>query len=300
MSDPTPEERRRILRERRQAKMTGGKALERLNDILSQGSSVKASSAVSVMDKPEKEAITSTIADDTQNTIQHLEHDADPDVQDIDTIVNENQPGGQDIDELFKNIFSGGLDIPGGEGAGEDPIAQMMKQMMQGQSATSSSPFGTAKDTELEAYLEKMAIYKLYQKKLWKFRFLIIRYSIILTSFIYYYKVSSGKSFEPSTYSYIRAIEPEYKSGFITTFFTAEFILLGTYYLVSSTKGLFQVTGDNSVLLKLHSWASLVLPQLNQYKSLLFQIVSYQEILGMFLSDLSLVVVLFAIISYIT
>lgn len=42
------EEKKRLLRERRQAKMSKGKATARLNNILSQGSSVKTSGVKSV------------------------------------------------------------------------------------------------------------------------------------------------------------------------------------------------------------------------------------------------------------
>lgn len=104
MSSLSAEERNRLLRERRQAKMAEGNATNRLNSILTQGSSVKTQRVESVLDRPEA---TNTGASANAPASEHsaLVHD-DPEVPDIDSV---SQGGNRalDYDTMFQNRVGG-------------------------------------------------------------------------------------------------------------------------------------------------------------------------------------------------
>ena len=94
-------EEKRLLRERRQAKMAKGQATDRLNNILSQGSSVKTTGVKSVLDEPQPTATSSAI------------HDEDPDIQDISEIASPPPPtppigegSPENIDDIFQKCFN--------------------------------------------------------------------------------------------------------------------------------------------------------------------------------------------------
>ena len=54
----------------------------------------------------------------------------------------------------------------------------------------------------------------------------------------------------------------------------------------------------NSFVLKAMSMGSMVLPQLEHYKPLVARVLGYYELLGIVLGDLSLVIVLFGLLSF--
>ncbi|KAK6200319.1 Golgi to ER traffic protein 2 [Scheffersomyces amazonensis] len=327
MSESKPlsaEEKKRLLRERRAAKMAGGKATNRLNTILTQGSSVKSSSVTSVLDKedspsPSPSGTTGTTvgSDDlpTATTTAldiHNNHDDDPDIQDISAFSSPSPDpekllnSTQDIDDMFTKIFSG---ADGATGPGEDQFAQMMKMFGQagagasaGAGADGPSPedffAGTPVQNEEEhQYQREVAAYNLYYHKQWKFRFLIIRFSFILINFFYHFLTIP--TFKASSYSYIRDIsyDTTTTTSFIVWFTTGELITIATYFLISMKYDLFKTTTENSIFIKILSFGSSFLPQLQQYRPLVVRCLSYYELLGIFLADLSLVVVLFGLLS---
>lgn len=292
------EEKRRLLRERRQAKMAKGKASDRLNNILSQGSSVKdTSKAVSVLDAkddstaaPGREAISSAISDPVIN-----EHD-DPDIMDIDNVTPDTKVDEADIDKMLSNIFGGNV---GGSGAGgnqEDFLANMMNMMKQGD-GPEGSPNMTDSQEEL-AYQTQLNAYNTYQKKMWKFRFLIIRYSAVLVNFFYHYVSIEDYSFSSSAHFYIRGLAPQaITKSFFTWFMTCEIAILASFFFVISSKNLNANSQDGNLLLKILSMGTMVLPQLRTYQPLVARLASYWELFGMLLADVFLVVVLFGFIS---
>lgn len=283
------EEKKRLLRERRQAKMSKGKATARLNDILSQGSSVKTSGVKSVLDQ-EKEATPS--------------HDEDPEIQDITEIttppprtppIGEDAP--QDIDKIFQSMLQQqgqGADIAG------DPFAQIMKMFNQvegGDSPPSESATSTQDPAELK-YRQELLEYNTYNQKLWKFRFLLVRVSVTLFNFFYHYINLSN--FHASSYAYVRDLSSEKYPvrDFFTWFATTEVVLVAAYYSIFHSLGLFHAANQNSFVLKAMSMGSMVLPQLEHYKPLVARFLGYYELLGIVLGDLSLVIVLFGLLSF--
>jgi len=73
--------------------------------------------------------------------------------------------------------------------------------------------------------------------------------------------------------------------------------VIATYYLISVKHGLFKNTTENNIFVKILSFGSMVLPQLESYRPLIVRALAYYELLGIALSDLSLVVVLFGLLS---
>ncbi|ODV79188.1 GET complex, subunit GET2, partial [Suhomyces tanzawaensis NRRL Y-17324] len=300
MSD-TPlsaEEKKRILRERRQAKMAKGQASDRLNTILGLGSSVKDNTAVSVLDKAPKTPQASPSPTPQPN--HHVDPDADPEIQHIDTIA---QPVEEpDIDQIFKSILSHGDQH---EANGEDPISQMMKNMFganaggQPGAQPEGSPFGIPQENPEETQYQKdLVAYNQYEQRLWKFRFLVIRYIAVFWNFFYHFYSSDNYAFQASSYDYIRGLGSATPvKSFFTWFSTIETVLLATFYMLSSNKNLFATASENSLLIKGLSFGSMVLPQLSHYKPLVVRFLAYYEIFGMFLADISLVVVLFGLLS---
>lgn len=275
------EEKKRILRERRQAKMAAGKASGRLNDILSLGSSVKENSAVSVLDKEVETPI---------------EHD-DPEIQDISTVEDARAP--EDMEKMFQNMFANS----NAQGSGDqDQFSQMMMNMMSGQGA-GGSPFGDIDpnapnpfeiNPEQAKYETDLIAYNAYEQRKWKFRFLVIRYVATLTNFFYHFVNFS--TFTASSHSYIRGLASD-SSRFAIYFLTIEVAILSSFYLVSLDKNLLLNNSEKSYIMKGLGFGSMVLPQLASYKPLVGRLLGYYEIFGMFLGDLALVIVLFGIFS---
>lgn len=286
------EEKKRLLRERRQAKMSKGKATARLNNILSQGSSVKTSGVKSVLDQ-EKEATSS--------------HDDDPEIQDITEIttppprtppIGEDAP--QDIDKIFQTMLQQQQQRGQGANTADDPFAQIMKMFNQTEGPDSLINEGSASTqdpTEIK-YHQELLEYNTYNQKLWKFRFLLVRLLVTLFNFFYHY--TSISDFHASNYAYVRDLSSEEYPvrDFFTWFATSEVVLVAAYYSVFHSLGLFHAANQNSIILKVMSMGSMILPQLESYKPLVARFLGYYELLGIVLGDLSLVIVLFGLLSF--
>ncbi|KAK6459909.1 Golgi to ER traffic protein 2 [Scheffersomyces coipomensis] len=326
MSEVKPlsaEEKKRLLRERRAAKMAGGNATGRLNNILNQGSSVQ-TEATSVLDK-ENDTTSSTISTGVEtsstprSTSIPIHHDDDPEIQDITSFSPTPEPekvlaSSEDIDAMFNKIFSGAQIPTGPDGpGGEDPFAQMLKMLGQPNGAGAGAGLGGMPEDlfnsqgnpfelneEENQYQRELAAYNLYNHKKWKFRFLIIRFFLIFSNFFYHY--ITIPTFKASSYSFIRGIANTDSSitttSFITYFTTIELITIVSYYLTSVKYDLFKTTTENNIFVKIISFGSMVLPQLEQYRPLLVRLLAYYELLEVILTDLSLVIVLFGLLSF--
>lgn len=290
MSDISAAEKQRILRERRQAKMARGNASDRLNSILSQGSSVKATSAVSVLDKPPSPAPTSS-----------KDADADPDVSDIEHIINSRNtdtpllPEQPDIDEILNKMLNGGVPRPGQENQGQDPFSQML-HMFQNQDGSLPGPEMASEDTSYETQL---AAYHLYQQKVWRARFLVVRFVAVFANFFYHYLTVPDHSFLSSSYSYVRGLTPQTPvQSFIGWFLTAELVIMTSFYLISSHNHLFRAASDRSFIMKGLSMGSMLIPQVARFQPLVRQMLGYWELVSILVGDVSLVVVLFGLVSF--
>lgn len=313
MSSVSEEERKRILRERRQAKMSKGKASERLNTILNQGASVNANSAVSVLDTPEAASTSIDSKPEVTEVDDDIVHD-DPEIQDIDTVIQkiaktdslgENPAQPPDMDALFNQIFggAGGAGMPSGgtgDGAGNaDPFSQMMMQMMGGQGGDKSNPFagsGAQGFPEASSYDSEMAKYTEYQHQVYKWRFLIVRYGLILINFVYHYL--NEPFFRSSSLIAVRA-ETFNTSSFMTWFVSCEVLVLSAYYVLCFSRFNHHVSG-NSWVIKLLDMGLMVLPKLAQYKQLVITLFGYYDLLSIVLNDVSFMVILFGLTSYLT
>lgn len=286
----TPEEKRKILQQRRQAKMAGGKATDRLNNILNQGSSVK-TATTSVLDKSPTPEPTST-STPPANIPAHLKvhEDDDPDTSDIEQLLSHRaspQPAEADFDKMFSSMFGGA----GGEGS-EDPFSSMMMNMMKQQQQSEGENPANLQDMEYEQNVLK---YNTYKSKQLKFKFLIIRYLSIIMNFAYHFIYN--ETFRSSSHNYIRSEIPT-SNQFTLIFLSIESVILSSYYLISSRrKSSENMTSDNFIL-KMISMASSFVPMIASYQPLLVSLLGYWEILNMFLGDLALIVVLFGITSY--
>ncbi|RCK63821.1 Golgi to ER traffic protein 2 [Candida viswanathii] len=294
------EEKRRLLRERRQAKMAKGQATDRLNNILSQGSSVKATGVKSVLDEPQP----------TATTIASASHhdDEDPDIQDISDIavpppptppIGEAAP--ENIDDIFQKMLQQQVLGPDGKADPNDPIAQIMKMFTEG---GAGGPQGSGEtqfssDPVENKYQQDLQAYNDYQLKLWKSRFLIVRLVVTLFNFVYHYV--NVPSFRSSNYAYVRDLSAEEYpvKDFFTWFATCEVLIIATYYSVFHSLGLFHAANQTSMIMKIMSIGSMGWPKLGTYQPLVARFLGYYDLLGILFGDLSLVVVLFGLLSFI-
>lgn len=302
----TPEEKRKILQERRQAKMKGGNATERLNNILNLGSSVK-SSVSSVLDRELNPTKTSTSNNNidsasvkSQTTFIKSHPDDDPDTLDIEQLVGHRaQPQAfqltntldesvPDPNAFFNSLFG----ETSGKLGDQDPISAMMTNMMNLQQRYEGENPESLKDMEYES---KLLNYKRYRQKQLKFKFLIMRYLLITLNFVYHY--INFAQFRSSSYSYIRQEFSSNSYQFIYIFLSLEAVILSSYYLISSNRKVTENIGTDSFILKVVSMASMVIPTLSQYQGLIAILLSYWEIFNIFIGDLALLVVLFGITS---
>lgn len=291
------DEKRRLLRERRQAKMARGKASERLNNILSQGSSVKdTTDAVSVFDSKAKPTASSTeIAEPSPVISSHQDPADDPELMDIDNVTPETKVDEADIDKMLSNIFGANVGGNATDSSQDDFLANMMNMMQQGEGADGST--GTAEPQE-PGYQSQLNAYNIYQQRVWKFRFMIIRFAAVLTNFFYHYLTIQDYSFTSSPHFYIRALAPHPTvNSFITCFLTCEVAILASFYLITSKNKIYANASDGNLLLKGISMGSMVLPQLRAYQPLVIRLAHYWEVFSMLLGDIFLVVVLFGLIS---
>lgn len=283
----TPEEKRKILQERRAAKMKGGNATNRLNNILNQGNSVKSSTVTSVLDNPKPSAPAAT---SIKAPTPHHPND-DPDTSDIEQLLLSRvspTPQANDMDEMLKNMFGAGAGPGAGPGAGEgDALAQMMKMM--GGDSTGAEGMGqqTAYDAELLKYNQ-------YKQKSLKYKFLLVRYVSVMVNFIYHYL--NYDSFRSSSYSYVRE-NSTVNNQFFVIFISIEAIILSLYYMISTKRRLSETISSDNLILKGVNLAAGVVPLIQKYQPLIVQLVGYWELLGIFLGDLALVAVMFGLTS---
>ncbi|KAI3402709.2 GET2 [Candida oxycetoniae] len=311
----TEQEKRRILRERRQAKMAQGKATDRLNNILNQGTSVNESSVTSVLDQKSKPdatadatAVAAAVAAAESGALAPNQHDNDPEVQDIEEITANDIPtiGGSNsqpnLDEMFNKILQQqGQHSHAGHDGENNPMAEILKMFsgMGDESGTipssADSPFEM--NPEQMKYQHETSKYNSYQEKLWRFRFLVVRVILTLTNFLYHFvKIPS---FTASNHQYVRDLSIVYPlNGFITWFFTIEVLLIATYYMVFTKLGLFHTLNQKSLIMKGISTLSMFVPKLQLYQPLVARLLGYRELLGILVGDLSLVIVLFGLLSF--
>lgn len=292
------EEKRRLLRERRQAKMAKGQATDRLNNILSQGSSVKTTGVKSVLDEPQPTATSSAI------------HDEDPDIQDISEIASPPPPtppigegSPENIDDIFQKMLQQQVQGKDGKVDPNDPIVQIMNMFKDGSGADAPQEGDVnanefSNDPVENKYQQDLQAYNTYQQKLWKSRFLVIR--VVVTLFNFFYHYLNVPSFHASNYSYVRDLaQDEFPvRNFFTWFAAFEVIIVLQYYTVFHKLGLFHAANQNSMIMKLMSMGSMVLPQLNTYQPLVARFLGYYELFGIIFGDLSLVIVLFGLLSF--
>ena len=284
------EEKRRILRERRQAKMAKGKASDRLNNILTQGASVKTSTVTSVLDKPEPAAATAL-----PTALTH--DDDDPDIQDISTITASDPPLGEkdpqvEMNEMFKSIFQQQQQSSQDDA---NPMAEIFKMLGDPNSVDDQNI--QSPNSAQSQYEQQLNQYHMYQKQVWKFRFSVVRFLTIVTFFFYHY--CSIPSFTSSNHAYVRDLTEVYPlSGFAQGFFTLEVAIIASYYFILTKNGLFHAARQNNLVMKGVQIVSMFAPQVQQFAPILLRVLEYKELLGIFLVDRSIVVVLFGLLSF--
>ena len=301
-SEMSAEERKRILRERRQAKMTG-KGTERLNNILSSGLSLK--TTVSPLEKPVKlqtEDIPLT-SEKSSPTPAVIEHD-DPEDIDISALkiasfgstsaFDSSAP--PDIDEIFKSFLGGGAtgETAGNTQspfAGEDPFAMLLK-MMAG-AGGENNPFGqpNAESDPQDQLNSKVREFRTYQQNKIKLQFLVVRFVSVLTNFFWHYRLGG---LQLSSHQYIRGVMMP-RTSFFTYFISAELGILAAYYVIQKKSPHF--ASNDSLIMKIVSFGSTFVPQLNQIRPYVSTFLSYWDIFSILLGDLLLVLVLFGLVS---
>lgn len=284
MSDISADEKRKLLRERRQAKMAQGNASQRLNTILTQGSSVN-TATVSVLDKK-------PVADD-----DHLH--ADPEVPDITTLLhNESNASLEtpDMDEMLLKIFSSVPQGPGGEEGSGDANSQLFAQMMKMMTDDSELPSdGVPQPSQDATYLTKLAAYHAYEQRRWKVRFLVVRFLVHTANFIYHY-VNYGLNFQASLNVVVRASVWGVRSFFVA-FVSCEIAVISSYFMVLSSNGLLRAFSKNHAISKLIGMASMVVPSVSRFQPLVDTLLVYWSGVSILVGDVSLLVVLFGLSS---
>lgn len=302
--------------------MAKGRAGDRLNEILSQGSSVKTDSVKSVLEEPTKTTAVSSGSSPgieqhttTSSGVTETSYDDDPAITDISTVETpvistpaiDTPPidATQDIDEIFNKVFGGanggaapsfpGFGGAGGQpGAGDDQFSKMMMNMLKAE-GNGTQTFGQELSPEDIRYNQELLAYNAYQQKSQKFKFLVVRVLAVLVNFVYHFANFAG--FKSSTESSVRqAISWSAQSSFIVVFLSIEAVILSSYYVISTKQNAVGENEDN-LILKLLAWAAMVLPQVNNYRPLVIQLLGYYEMLAMLVGDIALVVVLFGFTS---
>lgn len=295
MSEISAEEKRRLLRERRLAKMQKGKATERLNNILNQGSSTGHATVVSVLEKGE----TGTISEKPDFSADTPLHD-DPEVPDISLLLHQDQepdPADQDMDAILNQILGATSGNKRGEDGGsvgmQNPFADMMKAMMEGQGlgqglGQDDSQFSA----EDHSYQNELTEFHAYEQKKWKARFLVIRLVVHLFTFYHYY--STYSSFRASVGGRLLSMSGQ-STNFFSIFLTIEIAIISSYFAVLSQKGLLQAFSRNHILSKIQSMGATFLPQIAKYRPLVDTALVYWGGVSIFIEDVMLLVVLFGL-----
>ncbi|XXZ99144.1 GET complex subunit get2 [Meyerozyma guilliermondii] len=260
--------------------MAKGGASDRLNKILSQGSSVK-TSAVSVLDQP-----------------QPADHD--PEGMDISTIASKPTPEPElDIDAMLNSVLGGNMGAGGAANGdpGSDPFTQMMMNMMQGGGPEGmlGQEGGTNPMSANMEYQQQLIAYNLYQQRKVRHRFLVVRMVSILANFVYHFLTISDFSFSPSANPFIRSIPPTSSvSSFFQIFVAIEAVLVAAYIAASRNVP----SNNNGLLVKGISMAAMFVPKLQRFQPLIMKIIGCWDTVTFVLNDLGLVVLLFGLISF--
>ncbi|CAK7903129.1 golgi to ER traffic protein 2 [[Candida] anglica] len=322
------DEKRRLLRERRQAKMSS-KASDRLNTILTSGSSVK-ETVTSPLEKrttspsPVPENFSSATSSDVKiplptNSVGHHDDPEDVDISVTKTVGTPSQLNGaasnanapEDIDEMLNRLFGAGAAAGNANGAGsagepfpafgagatggEDPFKMMMNMMGGGEGFGANGGVPGAMGDESAGFpaADPFAAYNLQQHRQTKYYFLIIRYVTTFVNFFYHYYHQSS-ALQSASHSYVRGINSQ-TTGFFTWFATLEVLILASYYVISAQRK--YIVNNGHFILKGLSMLSMVLPQAQRYQPLVVQALGYWDILGMFIGDVALVIILFGFLS---
>lgn len=286
--------------------MAQGNASDRLNTILTQGSSVQAAKVVSVLDQPEASTTGAAIPRATDSGTPL--HD-DPDVPDISTLLQENNGSAPDIDAMLQQILGGGANngagadifqqMLGGAGAaggadGADGAAgmgmfqEMMKSMADGQAGVSP---------EHMLYQAQMDQYRAYEQKKWKARFLVVRMLVHTVNFVYHYTTSKG-GMTAASYAYVR--KQAASSGaqqFFRMFIALEMVIIASYFTVLSQQKLLRAFSRDHMISKGLSMVSAFVPAVTRYQPVVDTALVYWSGVSIFLGDLMLAVFYFGVAS---
>lgn len=299
MATLSADEKRRILRERRQAKMAQGNASGRLNSILTLGSSVN-TSAVSVLDKtesstPEAEptAVPELRAEAASVPPSHTPLHSDPEVPDISTLLHKNDLSAnadEDLDAMMLKIFgaaaTGERPPQNAEEASTKFFADMMKVMAE-EDGTESTPQDANYQTQLAAY-------EAYDQRKWKARFLVGRFVVHTANFVYHYVHNA--SFRASQHLYVRGLDAQ-ASSFFRWALSVEVAVVSSYFFVMLRNGSLKASSRNHMFSKLLALAGGVFPQARAYQPVLDTLLFYWGVASIFVGDAMLVVVLFGLAS---
>lgn len=293
MSNVSAEEKRRLLRERRLAKMQQGKATERLNNILNQGSSTGHASVVSVLEKSAQESTPETADFRTETPL----HD-DPEVPDISLLLQQGtpdfEPNEQDMDAMLNKIFgsaatgNSSASAEGSEGI-SNQFTDMMRAMMQ------SAP-ESEEDAAASSYQAEITKYHAYQQKQWKARFLVVRLVVHLVNFWYHF--SNYASFRAHLLGRLLSFTGP-RSNYFTIFLSMELVVISSYFAVLSQQGLLQAFSRNHILSKLQSMAAAFVPLVAKYRPMVDTALVYWGGVSIFIEDLMFVVFLLGLTSLI-
>ncbi|OBA21284.1 GET complex, subunit GET2 [Metschnikowia bicuspidata var. bicuspidata NRRL YB-4993] len=286
MSELSADEKRRLLRERRQAKMAQGKATERLSNILSQGLSVNSASVQSVLEKTPGSASPDALSD-SPNTIRSTQNSASPafSLGVSHPSLSHDDPEEADMDAIMQKIFSGaGASDARPDGSVPETsqfFAEMMKTMGLDPDALPEMPENASHATQLAVYHE-------YQQKSVKARFLALRIIVHTANFLYHFLHFSG--FAASSHAFVRDVRPQ-AGSFMSVFISAEISIISGYYLVLSSNGVLSVSSRNHPISKMLSLASAVFPQASALQQLLDSALIYWGGASIVIGDLMLMVV---------
>lgn len=283
--------------------MAKGLASERLNSILTQGSLVKADSAISVLDRKQEETQSkpplqdlnaSTTASpigqgaglNSSTTLSQIASDYDdPEVPDINTL---SQPGEEeDMEAMMAKIFgvSPGLD-------GGDPMSQMF-EMMKSMNGDGGQEFEAPQEL---SYQTKLAKFQAYQQKSLQFKFLVVRFVVHISNFVYH--CSAIPTLRASSHFYTRSdLGVSAGRQFFNYFLALEIAIVSSYFMIMSLKGLLHAFTLNHFLSRMLSLGSSFVPQINKYRPLVDTALVYWSGVNIVLGDVMLVVVLFGLTS---
>ncbi|KAI0461804.1 GET complex subunit get2 [Komagataella kurtzmanii] len=307
MSELTEAEKRQLLREKRKAKLSQGGGLDRLKKITGENNSKLSTDAPTK--EPTADATTTATELPTQGLETRINAHDDP-VSEIPDPLNEGFDGKEpDLDQLIASMFnkSAGHENPNGEEQGVPELMRRFSSILQGGDSGAAglgaeagginpldllnsqggSNIGKAQEeygsTPEEIEFNKKSIaYKKHQNEVLKAKILVVRLVLILSLLFVY-----GRDFSLSLFTQTYAPNG---SSFMRVFLTLELIFqTSLFFFISKNKNF----TEDSLISKLLNIGGAFIPA--TYRNLLQTASKYQVLLSMFLFDLSIVVVVFAI-----